>query len=171
MKISHIESKVIDWVVSEIEQKFVKMSVKRGQRHTFVGVDIYFNNDGTVTLSMEDYVSECIEKYKSELKNKAVTPAKGTLFDVDEGDDTINLTSDEADKYHHTTAKLLYLSKRVQIDINLAVSYLCTKVAKPTVHDKSKLLRVLLYLNGTRKMCRTMGMQGISCLQTWIDAS
>ena len=72
---------------------------------------------------------------------------------MDEGDEDINLTDDEANKYHHTTAKLLYLSKQVRINVDLTVSFLCTKVANPMVSDKSKLLRVLSYLNGTKKMC------------------
>ena len=77
----------------------------------------------------------------------------------------------EADKFHHVTAKLLYASKRVRIDIDLAVSFLCTRVASPSIGDKEKLKRVLSYLNGTKHMKRTIGMNGLGYVQTWIDAS
>jgi CMP-N-acetylneuraminic acid synthetase len=43
-------------------------------------------------------------------------------------------------------AKLLYLAKRVRPDILTAVSFLCTKVTKPTTEDQQKLSRVMGYL-------------------------
>ena len=147
------------------------MTVTRGFRHTFVGVDIEFTKEGTVKLSMDDYINECIKIYQGEIKNSAATPGKGTLFDEDEGEHIVMLDENEAEKFHHTTAKLLYASKRVRIDIDLAVSFLCTRVAEPTVGDKIKLLRVLSYLSGTKKMKRIMGVNGLEYIQTWINAS
>ena len=38
-KISHIDSKVVQ-IIKEIEDDFGKMTVKRGKKHTFVGMDI-----------------------------------------------------------------------------------------------------------------------------------
>ena len=49
-KISHQDSTVVDWVIQQIESKFGKMTVKRGRKHTFVGVDIEFMENGTVKL-------------------------------------------------------------------------------------------------------------------------
>ena len=115
------------------------MTITRGIKHTFVGVDIEFIGNGTVVLSMDDYVKECINIYEGKTKGRAATPAKGTLFDNDEGELGELLTEEKADKFHRTTTKLLYLSKRVRIDIDLAVSYLCTRVASPTYGDKEKL--------------------------------
>ena len=127
--------------------------------------------DGTVSLSMDNYVDECVQLYEGEIKSKATTPAKGTLFDNDEGDEATTLNEDDAHKFHHTIAKLLYLSKRVKIDIDLEVLYLCTRVSSPTIGDEEKLERVLSYLNGTKRMKRVIGTNGLSYLQTWIDAS
>ena len=170
-KISHVDKNVVDWVINQLEDKFGKMTVTRGTKHTFVGVDIEFLKNGTVQLSMDDYVQECIDKYKDEVRQKATTPAKGDLFDDDEGDLSELLAEDEAEKFHHTTAKLLFLSKRVRIDIDLAVSFLCTRVAAPTKGDREKLIRVLSYLNGTKRMKRIMGANGLDYLQSWTDAS
>ena len=55
-KISHRRSKVVDWVINELEERFGKMTVKCGRKQTFVGVDIDFNEDGTVSLSMDEYI-------------------------------------------------------------------------------------------------------------------
>ena len=106
-----------------------------------------------------------------EVKKSAAIPAKGNLFEEDQGEEQKELGETESERFHHTTAKLLYLSKRVRIDTDLAVSFLCTRVATPTLGDKQKLLRMLSYLNGTRKMYRVIGSNGLDYLQTWIDAS
>ena len=66
-KISHEDPKVVDWVIQKIEEKFGKMSVTRGKKHTFVGIDIEFHDNGTVSLSMLDYVKECIDLYRDKI--------------------------------------------------------------------------------------------------------
>ena len=82
-----------------------------------------------------------------------------------------NLNKMETDKFCYTTAKLLHLSKRVRVDINLAVSFLCTRVVSPTQDDKEMLKRVLSYLRGTKNMKRIIGTNYLNYLQPWIDAS
>ena len=141
--------------------------VTRGKKHTFVGIDIEFNANGTVILSMDDYIDECINIYNDEINKSASFPAKGTLFDDNVGQKTEILNESKAEKFHHTTAKLFYVSKRVRIDIDLTVSYLCTRVASPTEGDEDKLRRVLSYLQGTKRMKRIIGLNGLSCIQTW----
>ena len=170
-KISHKKSEIVDWVIGKLEENFGKMTVKRGKKHTFVGIDIEFNEDRTVSLSMNDYIQECIDIYDTKLKRSASTPAKGDLFDEDDEEEAETLPKVQADKYHHTTAKLLFLAKRVRIDIDLAISFLCTKVSKPTIGDEIKLKRVLSYLKRTKDLKRNMGMNSTGYLQTWIDAS
>ena len=170
-KISHVDSKVVDTIIENIEAKVGKMTVTRGNKHTFVGVDIEFIGNGSVSLSMNGYTDECVKLYQHEISSKAKTPARGDLFEEDSGDLATLLGEDKADKFHHTTAKLLYLSKRVRLDIDLAVWFLCTRVASPTTGDEEKLKRVLSYLQGTKRMNRIIGMNGLSYLQTWIDAS
>ena len=144
-KISHRNSKVVDWVIKELEDRFGKMTVKRGKKHTFVGIDIEFNEDGTVSLLMDEYIQECIDIYDNNLKGKAATPAKGDLFDEDSSQNAELLTKQYTDKYHHTTAKILYVAKRVRLDIDLAISFLCTRVTQTSIGDEMKLKRVLSY--------------------------
>lgn len=169
-KISHEDPKVVDWVIQKIEEKFGKMSVTRGKKHTFVGVDIEFHDNGTVSLSMLDYVKECIDLYRDKIKRMAVTPASGELFNQSK-EKVAMLTEAEANKFHHTTAKLLYLSKRARIDIDLAVSFLCTRVSQPDITDEEKLIRVLSYLEATKDLTRVIGSDGLTYMHTWTDAS
>lgn len=41
-KISHVDPKVVDWLITEIEKKHEKMTVCRGNKHVFLGMDIEF---------------------------------------------------------------------------------------------------------------------------------
>ena len=168
-KISHEDPKVVDKVIQQIEAKFGKMTVTRGKRHTFVGMDIEFQADGTVALSMEEYIKECVSLYEPQLKTYK-TPAAGTLFDDDTPEKAEELSEKDADLFHHATAKLLFAAKRARIDIDLAVSFLCTRVAKPTLGDREKLLRTMGYLKGTTGLKRIMGMNDTH-MYTWVDTS
>ena len=48
IKISHVDPKIVDWIIENIEKKFGKMAVKREKQHTFVGMDIVFIEKKTV---------------------------------------------------------------------------------------------------------------------------
>ena len=50
-------------VIQAIEERFGKMSVTRGKEHTFVGMDINYNDDGMANINMKNYIAECIETF------------------------------------------------------------------------------------------------------------
>ena len=84
-KMSHKDPKVIDWLVHELEQEFGKLTVKRGNKHTFVGIDFEIMPDGTVRLLVKNYLKECIESYEEiegPITRSANTPAKHNLFNT-----------------------------------------------------------------------------------------
>ena len=73
--------------------------------------------------------------------------------------------------FHYIVAKLLYVSKRARVDIDLTVSFLCTRVSKSTDEDWVKLRRLLQYLFGTIDMERIIGANSLDLLETYVDAS
>ena len=168
-KISHEDPKIVDWVITKIEDKFGKMVVKRGKKHTFVGMDIEIINDGRVKIMMKDYITECITSFGEDVSVGAKTPASHTLFEVD--DTSPKLKKEKADTFHHIVAKLLFVSKRARIDIQLAIAFLCTRVSCSTDEDWAKLRRLMKYLHSTVDMPRIIGANGFDLLQTWVDAS
>ena len=85
-------------------------------------------------------------------------------------DDQPLISSDKMDLFHHIVAKLLFVSKRARVDINLTVSFLCTRVSCSTNQDWEKLQRLLSYLMSSRDMPRVIGANGLEVLQTWVDA-
>ena len=63
-KILHIDSEVVSSVIKEIEHKFGKMSVTRGKKHAFLGMDITFNGDGTFSILTKEYLEESIGAFE-----------------------------------------------------------------------------------------------------------
>jgi hypothetical protein len=61
LKISHINPNVVTSVIKQLELKYGTMSVTRGTKHTYVGINFNFKQDGTVQIEMHNYIKECIE--------------------------------------------------------------------------------------------------------------
>jgi hypothetical protein len=57
-----------------------------------------------------------------------------------------------ADTFHHIVYQLLFTANRAHQDIQMAVSFLTTRVQSPDEDDWEKLKRILKYLNGTRNL-------------------
>jgi hypothetical protein len=95
----------------------------------------------TVHVVMDEYLRMVTE----DVKGTAPSPARNNLFEVP---DSPLLSAPEKKRFHSKVAQLLYLSRRSFYCIQLAVSFLTTRVQSPTVVDASKLIRVLKYLKG-----------------------
>ena len=68
---------------------------------------------------MKAFIDDLIAETPSELlKGTAVSPAGQHLFNVNEN--CPKLSKEQAELFHHLTAKLLYLSKRTRPDIQTA---------------------------------------------------
>jgi hypothetical protein len=80
-----------------------------------------------VKIDMEEYVKEAIEDFGEDVSKNVATPAKKDLFEIDE--QSPKLDKKGADHFHSIVAKLLYISKRGRIDIQLAIAFLCTRVS------------------------------------------
>ena len=170
MKISHANQDVVSHVIAQIEERFGKMTVTRGLQHNFLGMDITFNQDETVTVDMSEYVCDTLASSGIDLSGStAPTPAKRNLFELDEASPL--LSKESAELFHRVVAKLLYLSKRGRTDIQLAIAFLTTRVSRSTEQDFSKLRRVLQYLNGTKDLFLTLGADSLCRLKTWVDAA
>ena len=58
--------------------------------------------------------------------------------------------------FHHIVAKLLYLCRRTQKDIQTAMAFLCTRVKRPNEDNYKKLTRLIQYLRDTRHITPTI---------------
>ena len=96
---------------------------------------------------MINYIGKMLDGIPEYMKGESATPAAQHLFDIAE--DATKLSQADADLFHHFVAKLLCLSNRARPDIQLTVSFLCTRVIGPDTDYYKKLARVMKYIQGT----------------------
>ena len=74
-------------------------------------------------------------------------------------------------QFHRTVAQLLFLCKRAQPDIELAIPFSTTRVKEPDKDDWGNLRHCLMYLKGTLHMKRYMRADDLSNIFWWVDGS
>jgi hypothetical protein len=169
LKISHAKEKVVDDVINMIEDKYGKMTVTRGNKHIYLGMDIEFIGNGEVTILMKDYITEAIDVFPEDCGEACTSPGTTGLFHVDEKAKL--LPEPERKLLHSLVAKLLFVSKRGRPDIQVPISFLTSRVTKADTDDWRKLKRVLQYLKGTIDMPLTLSIDNLSIVKTWVDAA
>ena len=168
-KISHVSEAVVSRVIEQIEAQFGKMTVTRGRKHVFLGMEIDFLGDGRLSIGMQEYVKDAIAEFQENVSRPAVTPANKNIFEINENAPLLD--KEHSDRFHRVVAKLLYTSHRGRPDIQLAVAFLCTRVSRSTTRDWDKLKRLLQYLNGTVTDVLVLGADCLTKLMTWVDAA
>jgi hypothetical protein len=120
LKMSHVDQEVLESIVKQLEAKHSPMTITRGTTHTYVVMNIVYNNDKTVTIDMIQYVKEILEDFlESITKATSNTPVASYLFEVD--DECEKLSPEMAKVFHKTVAKLLFLGKQGRPDVQLPI--------------------------------------------------
>jgi hypothetical protein len=120
-----------------------------------------------IIVDMQDYLQQVLNGVQG-LKRKSIPGGRNT-FQVDL--ESALLNEQQSAWYHTITAKLLYLAKRARPDILTVVSFLCTRVTKPTEEDMNKLEHLLGYLQATKEKVLTISKQQNSILEVYVDAA
>jgi hypothetical protein len=123
-----------------------KLSMHMGNKHDYLGVDLKFNDDGTLDVSMVNYLKSVIAEFPEMITGKAAMPAADHLFTVRDEKEARALKEERALVFHHTVAQLLFMLTRARCNIQTAVAFLTTIVKSPDKDDWGKLKRVLKYL-------------------------
>lgn len=169
LKVSHVDSKVVTSILKSMADKYGELTITRGKKHTYVCMDLSFGDNKDVSISMKEYIMEAIEEIGIEIKGKVMSPAAEFLFVVNEESD--KLEKERAELFHRIVAKLLFVSTRGRPDIQLTISYLCTRTMKSDEDDWNKLIRLLRYLNCTKDLVLTLSADGANIIKWWVDAS
>jgi len=77
-------------------------------------------------------------------------PVAGHLFTINESCE--KLSEKKAQEFHHVVAKLLYLCRHTHQDIQMAVTFLCTRGKNPDTDDYKKLSCMIQYLRGMQDL-------------------
>jgi hypothetical protein len=160
----------VKWLIDALKGEYGELTIESGSRLTYLGMVLDIKADGEITMRMDGYIDGVLSSFPEYNHiRKSTTPATMNLFK--EGSGKL-LCDREKKRFHTTTARLLYLSKRTRPDIQLPVLYLCTRVKCPTTDDESKLFKVLGYLKTTRTKARIISSKGnISRIVAYVDAS
>jgi hypothetical protein len=144
-------------------------SASTGLIHDYLGITINLDERHKVKFTMIDYLEGILSEMPSDIEGIARTPAQDDLFTVNESSPLLNVK--DADFYHRTTARLLFVAKRARPDLQVAVAYMCTWMKAPMVSDYHKLGRTIKYLCGTISMPLVLGWDGPGILTCSVDAS
>jgi hypothetical protein len=134
--------------LSEVFGKEAPLTVNRGKNHEYLGMNLDFSKEDKVVIRMWDYIQGILDEAPDDMSWTANSPAASHLLLVN-NQSPVYLDNKTGKLFHTLVAKLLFLSKRARPDIQLAVSFLCTRVKKPDMDDYQKLCRVIKYLRNT----------------------
>ena len=147
------------------------MTIKRGGKGKYLGMNLDFTEPGIFQVDMAQYVKEILREFPEKIEKTSPTPHSDNLFTVRDEDEAMLLPEEQAIQFHRTTAQLLFLSTRARKDIQTAVSFLTTRVKQPDQDDWRKIKKVLEYLNGTVELKLRIEVKDLCVMRWYVDAA
>ena len=90
-------------IIALLESNFGKMTVTRGAKHAFLGMQIEYHGDGTASIHMPSYIQEAIDESGLKINTNSPSPCSGTLLKIDP--DSPVLERKRAQTFHSVVAK------------------------------------------------------------------
>jgi hypothetical protein len=173
LKVSHVNSKHIDDIITWIKQiygAFGEVNTIRGKIYQYFGMKLYYTVKRQVTIAMVDYVNKMISEFPQEnLKSARITsPWSEDSFQGNEA--TPLLTKNTTEHFHKSTAQGLFLCKRGRLDMSPIIAYLTTIMKNPNLDEWMKLAK-MIFLNQTKNYKSTLREDGSEKLKWHIDAA
>ncbi len=94
-----------------------KLTVHTGTKHDYLGVDMEFNEDGTLDASMILYLNGVIAEFPELINGRVATPSTEHLFTVRDEKEARPLEEERALAFHHTVTQLLFMATRTRRDM------------------------------------------------------
>ncbi len=140
LMISHVDMSTINDFLWELKVIYSdSLAESTGKQHNYLGMIFDFLSKNEVQINMNLYISKIIKEFQEEIIGKSATPAGDHLFKIRE--DGHKLDDEIADAFHHTVYQLLFAANCAHWDIQMAVSFLSTRVC----------------------VCLSFGDEGVSC--------
>ena len=171
---THAEVKVLEEIRNKIEAEYGELSgVTFGDEHIFLGIDIKIvRSSKTAELRMTSHLQDAIndfEEINSLDSKEVVNPAKSKLFEVNRN--AMKVSERKMAAFRSIVMKLLYVAKRVRIDILTTVSFLTSRQGVTDVDDWKKLRRLVQYIKCTLDMPLILGAERLDHFYTFIDVA
>ena len=114
IKMSHAKQELLEDLLTSLNKEFGKeapLTVTRGEVHDYLGMTFDYTIPGKVKITMPDFVQGVLDECPEDLmKGPSSTPAANHLFNIDP--ECNKLSNEKASRFHHLTAKVLYLMAR-----------------------------------------------------------
>ena len=162
-----INLRLVCWLIIYKVYIYRNFYIHRGKVHDYLGVNFDFTERQQVKVSMIKYLCNVLNEFPAKIKGTAATQEVDHLFEVKTEDDPTkkDLPEEQAVRFNHTIAQLLFVSSRARRDIQTVASFLTMRVKKPDEDDVGKLKWVLKYINGTRSMKLTLEVENMSIIR------
>ena len=132
-KVSHVDPNVVDGVLNMIRALFGEITVSRGRKHTFLGMNIFMAENRTIQINMKEQLLEAIELFREPINGVVTSPAQHHIFQVNEKAEQLD---EEKNKIFQTvTQKLLYITKGKRLDLEMLLLFLTMRVTKSNIND------------------------------------
>ena len=118
LKISHVDSKVIDGIIESLNDEYGKvgeMMVRRGKVHDYLGMTLDFSEDKEFIVNMEAYLDETLKDLPADMYGKVSTPAANYLFHTRHN--ATKLDDETEELFHPLTAQMMIVAQRGQPDL------------------------------------------------------
>ena len=106
LKISHVESKLVNNIISISESHYGAMTITRGNKYVYICIDIKFIDDGKVTLNQRNHLEEYIEDFSKDVTTPVSSAPQKQLFHVDNFE---KLDNEKCMRLHSISQKLLFI--------------------------------------------------------------
>ena len=163
-KVSHKDPKIVTQVIDLMKEHFGDLTVTRGNKHRFLGMNITINKGKSIEIEMKEQLLNVIEMFTladgQDVDGIVTSPAQRHLKEVNP--DYKPLSPDKADILHSIVAALLWIMKRSRPDLETAISFLCTRVSKIDKDDWKKLRRVIAFVKATIDDVRIIGVDDLT---------
>ena len=136
--------------------------------HKYLGITFIFSLPSKLIFQIIDYIGKMLDNTPENIKGGSTAPAAHHLFNIEE--DATKLSQADKDLFLHFVAQLLYLSKRPRQDIQLSVSFLCTRVIGPKTDDYKNLARVMKYIQETIGLPLMFSIETSGNIKWYVDA-
>ena len=144
-KSSHKNPELISNIIEEKKKHFGCLSVMRGNKHTFLGINIEIKNN-IIHINMVEHLRGCLTIFGEYFITPVSSPATKKLFEVRE--DAEKLSEKKGYIFHSAVEKIFFIIKSSRTDLETSVSFLTTAVFKKRC-DWEKLQMVLIFVHCT----------------------
>ena len=143
------------------------VEASRRKVHDYLAMTLDYTEEVKLKIDMRKYLDTMIAEFPHTLSDTVKCPWTDKMFKLDKEEN--NLRDEKRTIFHSFLIKEMFLTKRGRADVQPAISFLASRVKKPTTQYWMKLLRVISYLKCTRDNWLTLEEDNEQTLYWYVD--